>query len=640
MATTSELIDTPELADRRQPVPIRLNLRKVLNAPVIFIIIVVVFGLFTGRQDYLLQGATALTFAIAATGLGLALGLAGEFLLGQLALFATSAYVTAILTTNHQWNFWLAGLVGVVAAVLLGLVLSLIGLRISKFYFALVGFFLVSLIPNLVQAFASQTGGSAGMTVINVPSLFGSQLDNRGMYLLAAAGLALSLLLSRNVRSAPLGIHMRRLRDAPAAVAAAGVSPWRVRMATYVLSSVLAGLGGAIFSDLSGFLQPTQFTLTYTILLFAAVLVGGSTTLLGPSLGVIALYVVPREVVNVQGYEDFIYGAIVLISVIAFRDGIEVAATRSWRRLAGSRRRRNSGTPAADGSVIADPADQADVSAGGIPTELLVSALWPLRSGIDLTRRLTVEGARKRYGGVVALDMEDTESITINPGQVHLLLGPNGSGKTSLLNALCGFARVDSGVVRFGDQVISGHSPAAVARLGVSRSFQTPSLPDETTPVDLLAADLAQLRSVSYAHWLLSDPIAWRARRACRTMAQSIVRAAGLEREMDLPCAQLTSGQRRIVGVLLALASRSSVVLLDEPAAGLSETERQQLGSVIRALAARGIGFVVVEHDLELAMRIADQVTVMAEGHVLAQGTPRDITNHAAVREVLLGGSA
>ncbi len=607
------------------------------QGPLLIALAILLVGLLVSREDYLLQGSIAISFAIAATGLGLALGLAGEYLLGQLALFAASAYVTAVLTSNYEWSFWLAAGVGTVAATAIGLAMSLVALRISKFYFALVGFFLVSLIPNIVQLFEKQTGGSAGLVIYDSINFFGTELESKGLFYLAGAALVLALLLVRNIRNSPLGIQMRRMRDSTAALSASGMQPWRVRVAVYVLSSILAGIGGACFSLLGGFLQPTQFELTYTILLFAAVLVGGSTTLVGPTLGVVILYIVPRVVIDVEGYSDMVYGGIVLLAVILFPGGIEDAfqGVRSWvTRMVARQRGEEDELQALEAAL--DPDSEEEF----VSPDRLVKEMLEMREGLDLGQALRIEGARKQYGGVLALDFEDGDSVTVTPGKVHLLLGPNGSGKTTLLNAMCGYAPLTYGKVTIGGTDVTRRSPARIAKLGLSRSFQTPSLPDEVTPMELLTAALTYQESLSYVHWLLSDPFAWKVRRRAREHAARIADAAGLEEVADQPCSQLTSGQRRIVDVLLALSRPSSIVLLDEPAAGLSQRERKQLGATIQALAAAGLSFLVVEHDLELAMQIADEVSVLAEGHLLTHGTPEDVTNHQGVREVLIGAEA
>lgn len=603
------------------------------------VLLVFLLGALITRQDILIQGAVAGTYAIAATGLGLALGLAGEFLLGQLFVFAVSSYVTAILlSTQHSWAFWPAAAMGTVAATLVGLVMSVVGLRVSRFYFALVGFFLVALIPNIVTVFSSQTGGTEGLAVTALPTLFGTTFGNKQLFWLAGAFLLLALLLVRNVREAPLGIHMRRMRENPVTVMSSGIPIWRVRVATYVLSSVLAGIGGAIYAELFAYVLPNYFDLTATILLFAAVLVGGPTTLLGPSLGVIVLYVFPRIVINVEGYSDLIYGGIVVVSVLLFRGGIESAIRTLFRNIAnrGKARRAHAETPSEAEHAELHPS--ATPARGGVDTAL-ADLLWTLRADAEPAGALVVTGAQKSFGGVAALQVDDHATVTIRPGQIHLLLGPNGSGKTTLLNVTTGLARLQSGSVSLGGKDITNRPPARIARLGVGRSFQSPSLPPEVTPRELLGALLAQMRSVSYVHWLTSNPIASRARRQSRETAGEILVAAGLESAMDQPCSGLSSGQTRILDVLIALTSEATIVMLDEPAAGLSELERRQLGTTIRTLAARGVGFLVVEHDLELALNIADHVTVLGQGRILASGTPDEIKEHAGVREVLIGAT-
>lgn len=615
-------------------------LRRPLNSIAILAVVLVLLGLFVQRQNYLLDGTTALTFALAATGMGVALGLAGEFILGQLALFAVGAYVTALFTVTYHWSFWPAAVAGLVGAVVTGLMLSVVGLRTSSFYFALIGFFIVYLIPDLAQILAAWTGGTAGLAVPDIPDFFGATLDTRGMFLLATAVLIVALVIVAHLRSSPLGINMRRLRDAPVTLTVTGVPAWRVRVAAYVLSSVLAGAGGAIYSHISGYLIPADFNLTTTVMLFAAVIVGGSTTLLGPAIGVLILYLVPLIVINIQSYADLVYGVTVLVAVLVARGAIGQAALAGYRRLrarAAPRLRLSRQTASRPGQPRPARAPDQDLD-----SDTVVDILWGLRAS-RATRTvgpLVVRGARKGFGGVTALDMSPEMSIAVQPGEVHLLLGPNGCGKSTLLNAICGLIRLDQGEVLLDGTDITNRPAVRIARAGVSRSFQAPNLPDEVTPRDLMTAALCQLQSVSYLHWLSGDWVARRALRDTRRVAEEVASATGLLEALDAPCAALTSGQRRILDVLLALMSRSAIVLLDEPAAGLSELERTQLGRLIRALAARGLGFIVVEHDLNLAFSIADRVTVLAAGRTVAHGTPEEIRIDPSAHEVLTGARA
>jgi branched-chain amino acid transport system permease protein len=630
------------------------RLSALVNGPIVIGAILLLLGLIISRQDYLLQGSTALAYALAASGLGLALGLSGEFVLAQGAIVAVGAYVTGALTVHHLWSFWTAALVGSAAAMVVGLVLSILGLRVSRFYFALVGFFLVYLTPNILQIFESQTGGTAGLPVIDQPNFFGTVLGFKGMFFLSSAVLVIGLLFVRNVRASPIGIHMRRMRESPAVVATSGVPTWRIRTSTYAISSLLAGAAGAVLSHVYGFLQPGDFNLNTTILLFAAVLVGGSTTLLGPSLGVIVLYVIPHVVINAESYTELIYGAIVLISVIAFRGGVERALRDASRAVATRVRRRYPTLSFSRGrsriarelgahheqALAPEPARAAGTLGSGESLVALVDEMRERSIRRTTDGRLVVTGARKRYGGLAALDMEDEDCISVNPGEVHLLLGPNGSGKTTLLNSLSGLTRLDHGKLELGDRDVTRYPVARIAKLGVSRSFQSPSLPDEVTPRELLAALIAQMRSISYFHWFIADPVVWRAKKESLELAGEILDAGGLGDVADEQCLALTSGRRRILDVLAALTSHGRILLLDEPAAGLSDPERRSLGATVRALAERGFGFLVVEHDLDLALSIADRVTVLANGKIIAQGTSREVQANPDVRAVIMGSHA
>ncbi len=592
----------------------------------------VVLGLLLTREDWLGQGAVAMSLAIAATGLGVALGLAGEYLLGISFVVAAGAYPTAVLTQMFEWSFWPALVVGVICGVVVGLIVSLPGLRVSQFYFGMLGFFMVFLVPSIVEIFAPWTNGTSGMPVYNKPEIFGLKLDEHGMFILAAVGLTLALILVYNVRQSPWAVNMRRMRDAPYLLATTGVPAWRVRFSTYLLTSVLASLGGAIFSHVNVFLQPQLFTFNMTTLILAAVIVGGARTLLGPALGLVILYIVPRLILNIEGITDIVYGIIVIVSVLLFRGGVVQAFRDLWTFIRGRR-----------GAVRKPTEDAVEVEQRDVKVadrDRLVELLMSFREQPTAQLTVVATGIRKSFDGVRALRFEDDDQVTISAGKVTLLLGPNGSGKTTLLNTVSGLVHADLGTISVGDLETSRLHAVKIAQAGLSRSFQSPVLPDELTPVDLFSALISQMKKVSYFHWLTGDWVAGRVRRASDQMAREIAVSAGLASVADLPCVGLTSGQRRLVDVAGAFISKSSVVLLDEPAAGLSDGERKLLASTVRGLADRGVGFVVVEHDLELALALADWVVVMAEGRPIESGTPTEIQHSEAVRRVLIGSGS
>lgn len=586
-------------------------------------VVLVVLGVILPREDWLGEGAVALTLAIAATGLGIALGLAGEYLLGVSFVVAAGAYPTATLTSTFGWNFWPAAGVGILVGAIVGLLVSLPGLRVSHFYFGMLGFFMVFLVPSLVEVLAPWTGGSQGLPIYTRPELFGYALDAHGMFVLAAVLLTLVLLLVLNVRMSPWSVSMRRMRDAPHVLASTGVRVWRIRFGTYLLVSVLAGLSGAVYSHINVYIQPIEFSFNMTTLILAAVIVGGSRSLLGPSIGLVILYIGPRLLYNIDGIADIVYGVAVVLAVLLFRGGVVQAARDVWSRLSGRRR----------------VSSAREETTTGTDASALARELMAFRRPDAAPRSVTVNGVRKSFGGVRALDFGEDDSVEIAPGSITLLLGPNGSGKTTLLNVVSGLVHADAGAISMGATNITRRSASAVARSGVSRSFQSPVLPDEITPIDLFSAAISRLTHTSFIHWLIWDRAARRTHRASVETARRIATAAGLAAVGDQPCAGLTSGQRRLVDVVCALISPAAIVLLDEPAAGLSDVERKLLAATVRSLADSEVGFIVVEHDLELALSLADSVVVMAAGRPVATGAPGEIQHSETVRRVLLGAS-
>jgi branched-chain amino acid transport system permease protein len=605
---------------------------RTLAVPLIAALVVLLLGFGVSNSGDQLLWATALTYGIAATGLGVALGLGGEFLLGIGALFALSAYVTGALTAMDNVNYWLAAAIGVAAAIVVGLTMSLIGMRVSKFYFAMIGFFLVFLIPSFVQMFGSQTGGTVGLSLPNSPTLFGYSFGNQGLVFLAGFFLVVCLLAVSNIRVSPVGIQMRRFRDNPVSLGASGVAPWLIRMAIYVISATLAGVGGAVYVEIGGFLQPGNFDVTFVVLLFAAVVVGGTTTLAGPCIGMVVLYVIPQIVIKNATVTPYIYGTIVIVCVLVFRGGIEGAG----RDLVVKVRDQVRPNAKARGDVTPGHARPDGVDFDGGSVDELVDMLWALRTE-EMGRSLVVSGAKVHFDGVAAVSLEPEDTISILPGKIHVLLGPNGSGKTTMLNLMCGIHSLDEGRVTLDGNSLHGRSQVKIARMGVSRSFQSPNLPAETTPRDLLRAALCHMEGIAYFHWLVGDLKVRRANRNAGRSAGELLAASGIGASADIKCTGLTSGQRRIMDVLLTLASKSNIILLDEPAAGLSDPERQQLSAVMKGLAKRGMSFLLVEHDLNFALNLADTVSVLAAGRLIAQGLPGDIRQHPQVRAELLG---
>jgi ABC-type branched-subunit amino acid transport system ATPase component len=247
---------------------------------------------------------------------------------------------------------------------------------------------------------------------------------------------------------------------------------------------------------------------------------------------------------------------------------------------------------------------------------------------------LTVRDVHKQFGGVAALR---GCALTAEAGSTHALVGPNGSGKTTTLNVISGFIRSDKGAVLIGDTDVSGRAPHRIAQLGVGRTFQTPKLLHDLSVLDNVRLGGFASERASAFEILLGLPRAQQDRRDGSAAAMTLLRFVGLaERAGDL-AGDLPHGQQRLVEIARAMAGRPSLLLLDEPAAGLSMDELDRLGALIEAIAARGTTVLVVEHHLELIARISRSVTVLDRGQVLAAGTPAQVFSHPEVERAYMG---
>jgi branched-chain amino acid transport system permease protein len=248
--------------------------------------------------------------------------------------------------------------------------------------------------------------------------------------------------------------------------------------------------------------------------------------------------------------------------------------------------------------------------------------------------RLEVSGLVKRFGGLQALG---GVSLTAEPGQITALIGPNGSGKTTLLNMVCGYYRTDAGTIRIGASDITGAKTYRVARAGVSRTFQTPLFPEDISVREAVAAGMYMPRYVGMLSSILRLPSYRRTAKADRAETTTVLRLVGVDHLADVEAASLPAGTRRLVEVARALASKPKVLLLDEVASGLDEDEIERLADLIRAIRDAGTTVVLVEHNFKLVLELADVIRVLAQGELIASGTPAEIENHPRVLAEYLG---
>jgi branched-chain amino acid transport system permease protein len=583
-----------------------------LVVPIVIAVVVALLpylGLFGAATQRELQLAGI--YALIVVGFNLGYGFGGQLALGQVAVFAGGAYVTAIMFSHGISELVYAIVASVAFAGILGLITGIPGLRFSDWSLALVAFFLVVLIPNVTDLLSAQTGGVLGIPGIQGPTLFGQALSTNSFYVVCIVVAAVALLLYRNLVRSRYGHSLLVLKHGQSLARSVGLSPFRLRLSAYLLSAVPAGLAGVFFAYFSTYIQSNVFDFNLVTLMLAASALAGTRSIWTVPIACAILVIGPDKVSAFDKYSVLAYGVLLMVVGVGFSSGLAGVGTALQRRLGGSRRL----APAATGVVT-------EVGAA------------PARSLSIAGERLTTHGVAKAFGGVQALRGVDFEA---GPGAVTAIIGANGAGKTTLLNAISGLISTDGGEVRLGERVISRLRGDQIARAGVSRTFQTPQVPETMSVLDVAASSRIGERWIPSIEIGLRSPRYRRVQREDTERARSALRFVGLEGDEQLPAHSLPLGRRRILEVARCIAAEPSVVLFDEPAAGLDPEALENLGAVLRKLRDEGATVVLIEHNVTFVMDVADTVYVMNLGSVIARGTPDQVRNDRAVIASYLG---
>ncbi|WP_029136442.1 branched-chain amino acid ABC transporter ATP-binding protein/permease [Nakamurella lactea] len=557
--------------------------------------------------------------ALVTSGLSLSFGYAGELALGQTAMYATGAYLTGYLAMHWVNDLLLLVVVSAVAALVVGMISGIPGLRLGGWSLAMTSFFLVLLVPQIIDLLEKYTGGAVGLVGIPQPKLFGQPLSTVTFYVVVAVITVVWFTVMRNLVTSRHGIAFQVLRQSPVLASSLGISVFRLKLTAYALGAIPAGIAGALFAYVDKYLSPSTFGFTMAVTVLAAAILGGAKSVYGALIGALIMQYGPLRSTDFAQYAQVIYGVFLIVAGTLVANGLAGLANRAIKLL---KARWDPQQPASAGG---DPDQSAGESSG-----LTKRPVLPQLPG----DRLQIEGLAKRFGGLQALG---GVSLTAEPGQITALIGPNGSGKTTLLNMVCGYYRTDDGTIHIGDTDITGAKTHQVARAGVARTFQTPLFPEDISVHEAVAAGMYTPRYVGMLSSILRLPRYWRTVRADRAETTAVLRLVGVDHLADAEAASLPLGTRRLLEVARALVCRPKVLLLDEVASGLDEDEIERLAELIRAIRAAGTTVVLVEHNFKLVLELADTIRVLAQGELIASGTPAEIENHPRVLSDYLG---
>jgi branched-chain amino acid transport system permease protein len=535
----------------------------------------------------------AATYAIAVFGLSIVLGLCGQINLAQAAFFALGAYSVALGTVDYHLSFWLCLLGGMALALAAGAGLGLSTLRLGGHYLAMVTISFQQILTVVLINAIGVSHGPDGVSSIGRPAGFAS---GQAYLALAVAALAISGYLVWRLADTRLGRAMRAVRDNELAASAAGIDVFRTKVIAFALGSLLGGLGGGLFAGGFSYISPDQFAFSDSIVLLTMALLGGVSSPIGSTIGTGLLILIPewlRFLKSVPGLYLAIYGVAVILIVVFMPEGIWGFVGRLFR------------TPKRVPSKSAEPL-----------------TLRPTDSGSPVP--LEVRGLAKNFGGLKAVD---GVSFRVRRGEVHALIGPNGSGKTTTLNVVTGLYRATAGEILVDGVDVTALPAHKRTIAGLARTFQNIRLFRSMTALEnvVIGAERDGNALVEGRH----DPLRRRARAALDFV--------GLGSRANETIPSFSYGHQRLIEIARALAANPTVLLLDEPAAGLNLSEKKALHDLLDAIAARGLTILIIDHDMTLISGVASHLTVLNFGRRIADGETAEVLRQPAVVAAYLG---
>ena len=561
-------------------------------------------------------------------GFDLLFGYTGLLSFGQSAFYGTGGMFAAYLMTEMDFPYVTTAVVlGAIVAGVVGYLVGLIALKRTGIYFAMITvaiaevFFFVEFNP-----LAAFTGGENGLPGVPTPKFnLGFTVlkfdTDWSMYTFLAFWYFIGLVVALRIVRSPVGAILSAIRDNPLRATALGHNIHGYKLTAFVVAAIYAGFAGGLLGVMQGFMPPDAFMFDTSGQLVMQTAIGGAGTLFGPLVGAtVWLYLSDffQNTLHLGATWKLVLGIVFVLLVCFLRRGIVGGIVDLYTLAVGARKK------------VGDPADETetpDVDPSTIepmPTRRRneASASGPI---------LQATGLSKRYGGLFANSDIDFQ---VDHGEMRGIIGPNGAGKSTFFKMLTCEVKPTSGKIMFEGQDITGKSVTDVCQLGLTKSYQINQLFDRlTVHQNLTIAALGETRGKFRLDL-------FRAMRSVPGLTEQVARTAvlvNLTRRLDTPVSELAYGEKRRLEIGLALATSPSLLLLDEPLAGMSPRERVETVALLKSI-ARGRTMIIIDHDMDSLFELVEKVTVLQEGKVLVEGTPTEIKNNAKVQEAYLGG--
>ena len=549
---------------------------------------------FDGYILNILMQAT--TFTIAVFGLSVVLGLCGQINLAQAAFFGFGAYAVGLGTTDLHLSYWICLPVGCLTALVAGAFLGMSTLRLGGHYLAMVTISFQQIVTLVMINAIGVTHGPDGVSNIGRPQLFAT---SQAYLAFCVAALAIVGYVVWHLPDTKLGRAMRAVRDNELAAGVNGIDVFRTKVSAFAICAALGGLAGGLFASGFAYVSPDQFSFAESIVFLTMSLLGGVASPIGSVIGTGLLILIPewlRFLKSVPGLYLAIYGLFVILIIRFMPDGIwgfVATAFERWRAR-----------------IKAPPAVKA-------------LQLKPATVGGDIV--LEVRGLSKHFGGLKAVDGVD---IAVRRGGVHALIGPNGSGKTTTLNVLSGLYKATAGTVVLDGTDISNMPPHLRTAAGLGRTFQNIRLFRSMTALENV--EIGAERPGNAMIGAGGDA-------ALTERAMEALTFVGLGNRANELIASFSYGHQRLIEIARALAANPTLLLLDEPAAGLNSTEKLELHELLKRIAEQGLTILIIDHDMTLVSEAAQHITVLNFGRRIADGESMAVLRHPDVVTAYLG---
>jgi branched-chain amino acid transport system ATP-binding protein len=567
-----------------------------------------------------LMASQILIFAVVGLGFNILLGYTGLLSFGHGMFLGMGMYGTTLAQLHFfRGGFTIPILLGTLLAALTGVVVGFLVMRRRGVYFALLTLAFTQLFFTICYRWTAVTGGENGLSGLKRPENFlGLDLrSDHAFYYVCLVLLAACVLLIRRILDAPFGRVLQAIRDNEVRAASVGYNPRRYKHVAVIISGTFLGFAGTLFAYLNYFAYPEVFHSAFSGTIVAMTIVGGMRNFFGPIVGA-AVYVFFQDLLSSYTKHWMIFFGLMFMAFILFSpNGIMgiLAGLRSRLRKNGAGEENGEVALPAVASASADPA----LGNSARRTD-------PALLGEEIFR---TEGVTKRFGALAAVD---GVSISVRKGELRSVIGPNGAGKTTFFNTLTGNLPKDGGKVFFKGQDITALEPYQIANQGIARSFQILSIFKDLTVFENIRVSVQSKTPSRFSMLAVTDALT-----DINGEAERILDQVGLRPLRDQIAMNISHGDQRLLEIGITLAMKPELLMLDEPLAGLAAKERVKIADLIRALAGEHT-VILIDHDIDQILNISDRITVLAQGKVIAEGSPDEIQANPLVQEAYIGG--